>query len=57
MSEFDGENVRAFQMKKTKDVNEYVFLSEEPEVIDTTGIQEIKLVELFDKWVSLMYHE
>ena len=57
MSEFDGENVRAFQMKKTKDVNEYVFLSEEPEVIDTTGIQEIKLVELFDKWVSLMFHE
>ena len=44
-------------MKKTKDVNEYVFLSEEPEVIDTTGIQEIKLVELFDKWVSLMFHE
>ena len=54
VSELDGESVRAFQMKKTKDRNEYAQLSEEPEFIDPPIIQYIKFL---NKQGLLLSHE
>ena len=44
-------------MKKNKYRNEDALISEWTEVINPPGIQEIKLEDLYYKWVTLLYHE
>ena len=57
MSEFDGDNVRELHMKKNKYRNEDALISEWTEMINPPRIQEIKLEDLYYKWVTLLYHE